>query len=262
MPAECFVATQLQLGTYAIEFLRLDTRPTFIVFVPTNYATSEPATVVFANDALRDIERRGEISMGWVLSEGFLRHGEGTFPTNKWRFTTLEVGSGKGGTIMAVTAEGIPMGEWDFNGRTSEVNGMGHPALGGSVNGRKQGGDRVTHAVNGDVYRSISMEGDKSKETGTPEVPALTPGTLSIAICKEQERERERKEAAKESEPVSRRPSSARTRSLVQPFAAASSNPQIAPLQQQLSGPFMDWTQGISPLQTSEHYRNLRNVDW
>lgn len=192
MPAGCCIDSQL--GKYALDFLRIDTRPTFVVFVPDDFSADEKAEILFANDALRGVERRGELPRGWVLSEGFLRHGGGRcFPNSRWRFTAVKVGESVAeGNIMVVTAE------W-----------------GGDVWERKQD-ERVWKEaqlvlINGNVVEENTKTRPAFRETKPP--------TLALAV----------------------------------------SGPSF---DMQLSGPVMDWTREDSPLYSSQHYRNLRNVDW
>lgn len=100
MSAEGCSATQL--GSYALGFLRVDNRPTFIVSVPDELSTDQ-VVVLFANDALRDVEKRGELSMEWLLSKELLKYGDGSFPASRWRFTTVMVGSNVvNGNIMNI----------------------------------------------------------------------------------------------------------------------------------------------------------------
>lgn len=192
MPVECCIDTQL--GKYALDFLRIDTRPTFIVLVPDEFSANEKAVMLFANDALRGVEKRGELPTGWVLSKEFLRSGGGRcFPNSRWRFTAVAVGdSVVGGRIMVVTAE------W--------------------------GGDAWEHEFN--RLQQEEHEREKTKTNGTT-------GTQSTF-----------REAQLS-------PASSLILSVSRPA-----------FDQQLSVPAMDWTREGSPLYNSQHYRNLRSVDW
>lgn len=198
MPVECCIDTQL--GKYALDFLRIDTRPTFIVFVPDEFSAEEKAVMLFANDALRSVEKRGELPIGWVLSEGFLRCGGGRcFPNSRWSFTAVAVGESvvRGG-IMVVTAE------W--------------------------GGDQWEREQTEKMQRETQLipinYGGSSFERNTTDTQSIFRET--------------------ELSPVST-------------FAVAVSGPGF---DLQPSGPVMDWTREDSPLYSSQHYRNLRNVDW
>lgn len=188
MPVGCCIDTHL--GKYVLDFLRIDTRPTFVVFVPDEFSANEKAEILFANDALRSIERRGNLPMGWVLSEGFLRSGGGRcFPNSRWRFIAVDVGESVAkGRIMVVTAE-WGGDEWD----------------------EKIWKETQLISINENVVEENTNTQSTSQET--------KPSTLALAV----------------------------------------SGPSF---DMQLSGPVMDWTREDSPLYSSQHYQNLRSVDW
>lgn len=196
MPVECCIDTQL--GKYALDFLRIDTRPTFIVFVPDEFSANEKAVMLFANDALRGVEKRGELPTGWVLSEGFLRSGGGRcFPNSRWRFTAVAVGdSVVRGRIMVVTAE------W--------------------------GGDAWEHEFNR-LQQEHQREQDEKKISQPKKIHSTQSAFRGAQLP----------------------PTSALILSVSRPA-----------FDQQLSVPVMDWTREDSPLYNSQHYRNLRSVDW
>lgn len=221
MPVECCIDTQL--GKYALDFLRIDTRPTFIVFVPNEFSADEKAVMLFANDALRGIEKRGELSMGWVLSEAFLRRGGGRcFPTSRWRFTATAVGDSvvKGG-IMVVTAEwGGDAWEYEFNQLQREHEREQDE----KIEREKKCEANETQSI------SISVNGIGLRGSMPDTQPAFSKARLSPTPT--------------------------------QTSAVAGLGPDCGPLQPQLPGPVMDWTREDSPLYSSQHYQNLRNVDW
>lgn len=198
MPVECCIDTQL--GKYALDFLRIDTRPTFVVFVPDEFSANEKAVMLFANDALRSVEKRGELPTGWVLSEGFLRSGGGRcFPNSRWRFTAVTVGdSVVGGRIMVVTAEwGGDAWEHEFNRLRQE---------------RKREQDER-------ISQPIKTNGTMGTQSTFREAQLPPASSLILSVSK-------------------------------------------PAFDQQLSVPAMDWTREDSPLYNSQHYRNLRSVDW
>lgn len=211
MPVECCINTQL--GKYALDFLRIDTRPTFIVFVPDEFSVTEKAVMLFANDALRGVERRGELPTGWVLSESFLRCGGGRcFPNSRWRFTAVAVGDSviRGG-IMVVTAEwGGDAWECEFNRLQREHERMQDEKI-----SRRQMNETQPIQTNGSGCEEATTTDTQSTLQPAQPSPALT---LTVTVPK--------------------------------------------PVLYQLSGTVMDWVREDSPLYNSQHYRNLRNVDW
>lgn len=266
MPAECCIATQL--GTFALAFLRVDIRPTFIVSVPNNISTGK-TVVLFVNDALRDVEERGELSMEWVLNEGLLKYGGGCFPTSRWRFTAVVVeDDAVKGKVMVVTATSISTLEWNVGVWADQFNGSERSSQTIAVDEieREEAEDQATQflPVGQNKCKSSTTEAKSALEEARPSPDQLTPSILSIILQKELEMEGEKNRGGTkpESETIPREQPYSRAKSPIQTFAAANSKPSFTVLRPQQSGPFMDWMRGSSPLQTSEHYRNLKNVDW
>lgn len=259
MPSE-YSATQL--GTYALHFLKIDTRPTFIVSIPSEYSTpAQPGTVLFANDALRDIERRGELSMSPILAEGFLNSGGGSFPSGKWRFTAVPVGGGiiKRGSIMVVTVESMPVLEWGLDYWVKEVNGceMVQPEKGRGEEANITSMSPVPAASMTNGYKSNSSAASNSSsyedQENRKQLP-ITKVTVSPedSDCKDERRMLGNETNGKDFQLIAVEPMSG-------PFSIS---PESKFKMSQQSSAFMDWTRGISPLQTSQHYYNLRQVDW
>jgi hypothetical protein len=259
MPSE-YLATQL--GTYALDFLKIDTRPTFIVSIPAEYSTpAQPGTVLFANDALRDIERRGELAMSPVLTEGFLNSHGGSFPSGKWRFTAVPVGSGtiKRGSIMVVTVESILVLEWGLDRWAKEVNGceMVQQEKGRGEEAKIANMSPVPAASMTNGHKSTSSAASNSSSYEGQENEKHLPITKVIVSpedsdCEDEKRMLGKEQNIKDFQLIAGEPMS----------GALSISPESKFKMSQQSSAFMDWTRGISPQQTSQHYYNLRQVDW